>query len=505
MNIKEAKIEIKHALLAYHQKDSQGHYKYPLLRQRPILLIGPPGIGKTAIMEQISKECSVGLVAYTMTHHTRQSAIGLPKIVSRTYDGKEVSVTEYTLSEIITSVYDCMEKSGCREGILFIDEINCVSETLAPTMLQFLQNKAFGSHKIPEGWMIVAAGNPPEYNKSVREFDIVTLDRVRKIEIQPDLSAWMEYAWEKGIHGCILSYLNMKQEHFYLIENHADQKSFVTARGWEDLSEILKSYEDLSLETSEELVLQFLQHKETARDFFAYYQLYGKYGTDYGIPQILSGSASSDTYTKKVLLAQKGSFEERFTVIGLILDALNHDFAVFEEQELTLALLHQFLKHFKNYLSTQPDMQCFSAYIKDCRQRLETKESMELASLSELLREEKVIRQLEQYHLFLREKHLLNKDAGFQQIQEFFQQNLTIRKAEIAEHKASLNRAFAFVQDCFGTEQEMILFVSSLTRNQRITQFISEHGCDAYFRHSRQLLHLIPEQELQQQCEEMMK
>lgn len=45
------------------------------------------------------------------------------------------------MSEIIASVYETIEKTGCKEGILFIDEINCVSETLVPTMLQFLQNK----------------------------------------------------------------------------------------------------------------------------------------------------------------------------------------------------------------------------------------------------------------------------------------------------------------------------------------------------------------------------
>lgn len=112
MNIKEAKTEIINTLRAYHRKDERGRYTYPILRQRPILLMGPPGIGKTAIMEQVARECKVGLVAYTITHHTRQSAIGLPRIVSRCYEGREVSVTEYTLSEIIASVYDCIEKSG---------------------------------------------------------------------------------------------------------------------------------------------------------------------------------------------------------------------------------------------------------------------------------------------------------------------------------------------------------------------------------------------------------
>lgn len=53
MNIQEAKEEITHTLRAYLHKDAMGSYTFPLVRQRPILLIGPPGIGKTAVMELI--------------------------------------------------------------------------------------------------------------------------------------------------------------------------------------------------------------------------------------------------------------------------------------------------------------------------------------------------------------------------------------------------------------------------------------------------------------------
>ena len=133
MNIKEAKQELLQTIQVYTRKDSNGHYLLPSVRQRPILLIGPPGIGKTAIMEQAARECGIGLVAYTITHHTRQSAVGLPVIVKKNFQGKEYSVTEYTMSEIIASVYEKIEETGCKEGILFIDEINCVSETLVPT------------------------------------------------------------------------------------------------------------------------------------------------------------------------------------------------------------------------------------------------------------------------------------------------------------------------------------------------------------------------------------
>ena len=72
MNIKQAKEQIKNAMTAYFTKNQFGAYVIPLEKQRPIFLMGPPGIGKTAIMEQIAQELGVGLVSYSMTHHTRQ-------------------------------------------------------------------------------------------------------------------------------------------------------------------------------------------------------------------------------------------------------------------------------------------------------------------------------------------------------------------------------------------------------------------------------------------------
>ncbi len=87
MNIKRAKEEIRHTVRLYLEKDEDGQYRIPLVRQRPVLLIGAPGIGKTAIMEQIARECQIALVSYTMTHHTRQSALGLPFIREREYGG----------------------------------------------------------------------------------------------------------------------------------------------------------------------------------------------------------------------------------------------------------------------------------------------------------------------------------------------------------------------------------------------------------------------------------
>ena len=318
MNIKQAKQEIINTVKTYLKKDGDGAYRIPSIRQRPLLLIGPPGVGKTQIMEQVADECDIGLVSYTITHHTRQTAVGLPFIKEKTYDGKTYSVTEYTMSEIIASIHEQMESTGHREGILFIDEINCVSETLAPTMLQFLQRKTFGNQKVPEGWIIVAAGNPPEYNKSVREFDVVTLDRVRQIPVEEDYGVWKEYAAKAGIHRAIRGYLDIHPKDFYRMETDTDGRHFVTARGWEDLSNLLTIYREEDIPVTKEVIYEYLSQEDVAEDFAAYFDLYRKYEDEYPIDEILKGSAPSVIYERLL----KADFDERITVVELIIKAL---------------------------------------------------------------------------------------------------------------------------------------------------------------------------------------
>jgi len=291
MNIKEAKEQIKNAMTAYFTKDEFGSYAVPVEKQRPVFLMGPPGIGKTAIMEQIAQELDVCLVSYSMTHHTRQSALGLPFIEKKVFNRKEYQVSEYTMSEIIASVYETMEATGKKEGILFLDEINCVSETLAPSMLQFLQYKIFGRHRVPEGWIVVTAGNPPEYNRSVREFDIVTWDRLKRIDVEPDFDAWKEFAYQKHVHPAVMTYLEIRKGDFYKVESTVNGKRFVTARGWDDLSQMIHLYEQNHLPVDEKLIIQYLQNPKIAKEFAVYYDLFNKYRSDYQVDKILAGKA----------------------------------------------------------------------------------------------------------------------------------------------------------------------------------------------------------------------
>ena len=487
MNIKQAKEEIKHTVQAYLSKDAFGEYKIPAVRQRPVLLIGPPGIGKTQIMEQIARECEIGLVAYTITHHTRQSAVGLPFIKEEQYDGKTYSVTEYTMSEIIASVYRKIEEGGRKEGILFIDEINCVSETLAPTMLQFLQCKTFGNQAVPEGWIIAAAGNPPEYNKSVRDFDMVTLDRVRCMNIEADLGVWKEYAREKRLNSAILSYLELRPKNFYRVEADVDGLQFVTARGWEDLSNLMDVYEELGIPVDEEIIHEFLRHEDVAEDVSAYFDLYKKYQDDYGIAEILEGKVKPSVYAR----IDQAAFDERLSVVNLLLDGVSNVFyQIQREREITDAwydFLKEYRQKLKNSLQAKGIFETILAEKtasdeQNEKQQFVSKTRSELArSLNEKLKEcaKKIAAgetdNIEDTALFALAKAPF--DAQCEKLQSLENQGI-----ETLEH------AFTFMEQAFSDGQEMVIFVTELTITPEIAVFLSEHRIERYETYKDQLL-----------------
>ena len=485
MNIKEAKQEVKNTITAYLKKDDMGDYEIAIERQRPILLMGPPGIGKTAIMEQVAKELGINLVSYTITHHTRQSAIGLPFISQKEYDGREYSVTEYTMSEIIASVYEQIEKSGIHEGILFLDEINCVSETLAPTMLQFLQCKKFGNHKVPDGFVIVTAGNPPEYNKSVRDFDIVTLDRVKRIFIEEDYNAWREYAYKADIHGSIMSYLEIKKKNFYNIVSDVEGKRFVTARGWEDLSQVMKVYEELRIPVTKDFVIQYLQDEEIANDFANYYELYNKYRNIYRIPEILDGTVEIEADSIK-----DAPFDEKLSLIGLLTDALTQEFKSYVyELESQKQLLEQ-LKYLREDLKQEKGAAvAILGRLTEAKRRIfERQKELNALDKDEIKASSMTIKRMTELVDFLKTDTTGNAREDFSLVKDRFDTIEFVRKEGISAVQNHLNNAFAFLVKVYGEGQELVIFLTELSAGYYSLRFISECGNEAFYKYNKLLL-----------------
>ena len=475
MNILQAKNEIKNTVQAYLSKDSFGEYEIEAKNQRPLLLIGPPGIGKTQIMEQIAKECQIGLVSYTITHHTRQSAVGLPFIQEKKFQGKTYSITEYTMSEIIASVYSKMEDTGLKEGILFIDEINCVSETLAPTMLQFLQNKTFGNQKVPSGWIIVAAGNPSEYNKSVRDFDVVTMDRIRYIHVETDYYVWKEYAISKHIHPMILSYLELKPNHFYTVSTSVDGMEFVTARGWEDLSYLLYTYEKMHLDISQDTIYEYLHHEDIAEDVFAYYLVYKKYQDDYGIDDILNGNVSSTIYARLF----NADFDERVSVVNLVMDGLLRQVNIYSFEKHCTDLWFGFLKNYRNHMDVS-----YVDHVKEFIALYHDKLQAELLSDAQKHEYEFVLEQIQKVNV---DESLDSKSRFDCSTKPFFKQKENMESIE-SDLKLQIENAFEFMESAFKNGQEMTIFVTNLTMSAEMALYLSSHTIGIYEKYKQVLL-----------------
>ena len=496
MDIKRAKQEIKDSIEAYLAKDEFGEYLIPAIRQRPILLMGAPGIGKTQIMEQIARECKVGLVSYTITHHTRQSAVGLPFIKEKTFGQETFSVTEYTMSEIIASVYEKMEKTGLREGILFIDEINCVSETLAPMMLQFLQGKTFGNQKVPEGWVIVTAGNPPEYNKSVREFDIATLDRIKKIDVEADFEVWKEYAKQADIHPAILSFLTAKPQYFYQVETTVDGKIFATPRGWEDLSGFLKVCEKVDLICDREVVVQYIEHPRIAKDFANYLELYKKYQARYQIDEVLEGKQDERLMEQ----AAKAPFDEKLSIISLILAKLDVEFKAYAQKEDYLEVLFGELKAFKRSLEDkteagetmktvpQTPINIFSHQIEAFTAASEQKQKAGLLTRQEKYRCADIAADMNRYLQTVKAELLSGGDEIFDRFRELFGDERTELEDLCAHARQTLEYAFDFMEGTYGSSQEMVVFITELNSSVPAVRFLQENECERYFEYNKNLL-----------------
>lgn len=559
MNIKEAKEQIKNTMIAYFTKDEFGNYIIPIEKQRPIFMLGAPGIGKTAIMKQIAEELNVGLVSYSMTHHTRQSALGLPIIKKKIYDGVEYDISRYSMSEIIASTYDLMEETGYKEGILFLDEINCVSETLAPSMLQFLQYKIFGQHRLPNGWIVVTAGNPPEYNKSVKEYDIVTLDRLKVINVEPDFDVWKEYALNNGIHGSILSFLEIKKELFYIVETTTDGKNYVTARGWEDLSKMIQIYEKKNIKVDETLVSQYLHHKNISKEFAVYYDLYNKYKSDYKIIDILNGRVDDSIKTR----AKNARFDERISLLGLLIDNLSQNMTSIVDMDACLIEYLSVLKYIKAELTgdftkikeeekkakekyevsgydieNEKDLLASGVEVNENNSQLKVRPKRDpkleeekykkldyMTSINKHILEEKA--KLNKYLLsgsltnednrkfnftiktlmYLLEEfkveNISNDDTAYELIKSDFDTKINAHKANVSNVKTHIENVFSFVEDVFGEGQEMVILVAELTTRYAAAKFISTFGSDSYFKHNKEILFYERKQDLLNQIESL--
>ena len=332
----------------------------------------------------------------------------------------------------------------------------------------------------------MTAGNPPEYNKSVREFDVVTLDRIKRIDVQPDFEVWKEYAYEQGIHPAVISYLELRRKNFYRMENTVDGRIFATARGWEDLSRLIQVYEILGKEVDREVVYQYIQHPMVAKDFASYLALYNKYKTDYAVEDLLQGKWSPITLGK----IRNASLDEHLSIVGLLNGKLSQLFADCYFMDAYVTKLYGYMTEYRDNL---PEMTLESIYKK-------AENDFQIAKKSELLtkNEEKIF--IRTVNFFENE---ISEKATYEKAKTAFVEEADSLETQTEYTSQTLQNVFDFMEAAFGDSQEMVAFITELNANYYSLWFIRENGSDQYYRHNKGLLFDNRQKQILGQMEEL--
>ena len=248
----------------------------------------------------------------------------------------------------------------------------------------------------------------------------------------------------------------------------------------------------------QDLVIQYIQFPTIAKDFANYRELYYKYQTDYQIDAILSGVISERAVSK----LKSSQFDERLSVIGLLLSKLSQQFQQVELQDLFTTHLFEQLKDWKIKLQDYTAFQSLTELIQKYRDNLEQKRQAGQLDQLQLQTMQTVLQTLEEYSLQLKQESLEGQDA-FELIKNQFQQQPEKRKQLIQAAAVSLDYAFDFMEAAFGNSQEMVIFITELTANYFSMKFINEHGCDRYYMYNKGLLFQERQKEVLEEIQEL--
>ncbi len=192
----------------------------------PAFLWGAPGIGKSSIVKQISKNKNLDFIDLRLSLLDPTDLKGIPF-----YDADSKSA--------LWAPPAFLPRSGM--GILFLDELNTAPPAVQASAYQLILDRQIGEYSLPEGWAIVAAGNRENDRGVVYKMPSPLANRFVHLEMQVHVDDWRDWAFTCKIDSRIIAYVGYKKEHLFTFDATQSQKSFATPRSWEFVHAILQS------------------------------------------------------------------------------------------------------------------------------------------------------------------------------------------------------------------------------------------------------------------------
>lgn len=235
---------------------------------RPVFIWGAPGIGKSAIVEQFARQLGLDCVSLLGSQLAPEDIIGVPQI----RDG---------FSQF------CPPRTIARQEpyVLFLDELNACSSEVQKAFYSLIHERRIGEYHLPEGSIVVGAGNRAQDNAITRPMSSALVNRMFHVELTASPRLWLEWAAQNGIHPYVYDYITSRPDHLWS-KPPKSEEPFSTPRSWHMLSDAIRSYGPDIGEDALRILAAGSLSPQHATQFLAYIR---QVRSQYALDKILAG------------------------------------------------------------------------------------------------------------------------------------------------------------------------------------------------------------------------
>jgi hypothetical protein len=220
----------------------------------PLMIWGPPGVGKSEVIYQVCAEEDIGFVDVRLAQREPVDIRGLP--VPRD-DGVHWLVSAEWPRE--------------GKGIIFFDELTASDRSLQVAAYEFILDRRLGDlYRVPDGWYLCAAGNRLEDRAVTLSMSSALANRFCHLEVEVDLEDWTRWAVSRGVHPTVVGFIRFQPQLLFSMQGNL-QQGWPSPRTWERVGLELEQAEAVNLPEAElRVIVQGLVGPAAATEFFAY-------------------------------------------------------------------------------------------------------------------------------------------------------------------------------------------------------------------------------------------
>lgn len=194
--------------------------------KKPAFVWGPPGIGKSDVVAQVAGEHNKSLIDVRAILLDPVDLRGIPQITDN-------GTTRFCPPSFLPYGQD--------EGILFFDELNAATMSVQASCYQLVLDRRLGEYVLPDGWIVVAAGNRETDRAVTHRMPTALANRFIHINFDVDLDDWVKWALNANVSTEVISFIRFRPDLLHMFDPQKNEKAFPTPRTWDMVSRFVNS------------------------------------------------------------------------------------------------------------------------------------------------------------------------------------------------------------------------------------------------------------------------